>query len=197
MRTILNNRIFFWLLLSVPAALATAGWWSGRIDTMDMLHPTGEWSARFMILAMMIGPAINVLGSRGWLRWCLARRRYLGLAAFFYAVLHLVFYVVDMGDLPSILSELPIASIWTGWLALILMVPLAVTSNDRSMQILKAGWKRLQRLVYPAAILTLLHWIWVHDGMGGALVHFIPLFLLVLARIVKSIGTKNKEYENA
>jgi len=190
MRMILNNRIFFWLLLSLPAVIVVARWMSGVVDAMDSLHPTGEWSARFMILAMMIGPAIDVFGSRRWLKWFLARRRYLGLAAFFYAMLHLIFYIIDMGDLPSILSEIPIASIWTGWLALLLMVPLAFTSNDRAMRIMKAGWKRLQRLVYPAAILTLLHWLWVHDGSVGAVVHFAPLILLMLARITKIIMTK-------
>jgi methionine sulfoxide reductase heme-binding subunit len=65
------------------------------------------------------------------------------------------------------------------------MLPLALTSNDASMRRLRAGWKRLQRLVYPAALLTLLHWIWVHNSYAGALAHFVPLGLLLLARFIK------------
>jgi methionine sulfoxide reductase heme-binding subunit len=185
---ILNNKLAFWLLLSVPAMLAVGGWSVGRIETIDMLHPTGEWSARFMILAMMIGPLMDLFGAKGWTRWLFARRRYLGLAAFFYALSHLIFYIIDMGELAGILDELTIKSIWTGWLALLLMLPMALTSNDRAMQKLKAGWKRVQRLVYPAAILTLLHWFWIHDGFTAALIHFAPLMLLLAARFVKNIN---------
>jgi sulfoxide reductase heme-binding subunit YedZ len=65
---------------------------------------------------------------------------------------------------------------------MLLFVPLALTSNDASMRALKAGWKRLQRLVYPAALLVLVHWIFIHNNLGPALVHFVPLALLVAAR---------------
>lgn len=185
MRTILNKKLFFWLLLSLPAILLLLGWGQGRIDSMDMLHPTGEWSARLMIVAMLISPLQSVLRAKEWLNWLLMRRRAIGVAAFGYAVLHLVFYLIDMGNLDDILAEWLAPGIWTGWAALVLMVPLALTSNDRSMRWLKAGWKRLQRLVYPAALLTLLHWIWVHNSYGAALAHFVPLGLLLLARFVK------------
>ena len=185
MRTILNNKPAFWLLLSLPAFLLVSGWWQGRIDSMDMLHPTGEWSARLMILAMVLSPLVATLGPNRWLNWLVARRRAIGVAAFGYALLHLVFYLIDMGNLDDILAEWLAPGIWTGWAAFALMLPLAVTSNDRSMRWLRAGWKRLQRLVYPAAVLTLLHWIWVHNSYAGALSHFFPLGLLLLARFVK------------
>ncbi|MBK7160997.1 MAG: ferric reductase-like transmembrane domain-containing protein [Sphingomonadales bacterium] len=185
MRTILNNRQAFWLLLSLPAILLVAGWWQGRIDSMDMLHPTGEWSARLMIFAMALSPLVAILPPRRWLNWLVARRRAIGVAAFVYALLHLVFYLFDMGNLDDILAEWMAPGIWTGWAAFVLLLPLAITSNDRSMRWLKAGWKRLQRLVYPAAVLTLLHWIWVHNSLTGALVHFVPLGLLLLARFIK------------
>jgi methionine sulfoxide reductase heme-binding subunit len=122
--------------------------------------------------------------------WLLARRRALGVAAFAYAVAHLLFYAIDMGSLEAILGELPIASIWTGWLALALMLPMALTSNQAAMKTLRAGWKRVQQLAYPAAALTLLHWWWVHDGATAALVHFVPLalawLLLALRKLSKS-----------
>ena len=63
-----------------------------------------------------------------------------------------------------------------------LMVPLAITSNDAAVRALRAGWKTLQRLAYPAAVLVLIHWIFIHNNLGPALLHFAPLMLLVAAR---------------
>ena len=179
-----------WLLLAVPGIAILYGWLTGAIATMDTIHPTGEMSARLMIAAMLIGPLAGVLGPKRWLLWLLARRRALGVGAFAYAIAHLIFYAIDMGSLEAILGELPIASIWTGWLALALMLPMALTSNQTAMKALRAGWKRVQQLAYPAAVLTLLHWLWIHDGATAAYVHFAPLvlvwLLLALRKFTKS-----------
>lgn len=182
LRIILNKKLTFWMLLGLPALLMLRPYFFGDLIAMDMLHPTGEWSARFMIAAMVLSPLLSLLGARPWLSWLIQRRRALGVAAFAYGTLHLVFYIVDMGNLDDILAEFLALGIWTGWAAMLLFVPLAVTSNDASMRALKAGWKRLQRLVYPAAVLVLVHWIFIHNNLGPALVHFIPLMLLVAAR---------------
>lgn len=180
LRSLRDSLPVFWLLLALPGVAMLYGWSSGATDTMDMLHPTGEWSARLMVAAMLLGPLVGLLGPRGWLRWLLARRRALGVAAFGYAVMHLIFYIIDMGSLAAMLDELPIKSIWTGWLALALMLPMALTSNQAAMRLLRRAWKQLQRLAYPAALLTLLHWLWVHDGATVAVVHFAPLALVWL-----------------
>jgi len=149
-----------------------------------------------MIIAMMISPFITIFGSRGWTRWLLARRRSFGLAAFGYGVLHLIFYVVDMEELQPILAEFFAPGIWTGWAALFLFLPLAITSNDASMRWLKKRWKLIQRLVYGAALLTLAHWLLIHDGAKGALVHFVPLLILQLLRMIIIYGrAKNNEKE--
>ena len=159
---------------------------SGDVIAMDMLHPTGEWAARLMIFAMVLSPLVSLLGPKPWLNWLVQRRRALGVAAFAYSVLHLLFYLIDMGNLDDILAEFWALGIWTGWAAMLLFVPLAVTSNDASMRKLKAGWKQLQRLVYPAAVLVLVHWIFIHNNLVPALVHFVPLALLVAARFFLS-----------
>ncbi len=187
MRTIINNRYIFGLVLAIPALGLGYGYAQGQIDSMDMIHPTGEWSARLMILAMILSPLAATIGRRPWLNWLLLRRRWLGVAAFGYAVLHLVFYVMDMGNLDDILAEWLAPGIWTGWAAMLLMLPLALTSNDAAMRWLKAGWKRVQRLVYPAAILVLLHWIWVHNSVTAAFWHALPLALLTLVRLAKPL----------
>jgi methionine sulfoxide reductase heme-binding subunit len=180
------STIAIWTLLALPGLAMSYGALTGSANSADLIHPSGETSARLMIIAMMIAPAIAVFGRRKWLTWLLARRRWLGVAAFAYAVLHLVFYVVDMGMLDDMLAEIGAPEIWTGWIAFILFVPLFVTSNDTSVRMLKAGWKRLQRLVYPAALLTLAHWILVHNNWRAALVHFVPLMVLLLLRFLRS-----------
>jgi methionine sulfoxide reductase heme-binding subunit len=182
LRIILNKKPTFWALLCLPAVLMMRPYLFGDVIAMDMLHPTGEWSARFMIAAMVLSPLSSLIGSRPWLSWLIQRRRAMGVAAFGYATLHLIFYVIDMGNLDDMLAEFWALGIWTGWAAMLLFVPLAMTSNDASMRALKAGWKRLQRLVYPAALLVLVHWIFIHNNLGPALVHFVPLVLLVAAR---------------
>lgn len=158
----------------------------GHIEAVDLLHPSGEFSARLMIVAMMIAPLMALLGPRRWLIWLLARRRYFGVSAFGYACLHLLLYLIDMGSFADIIAEIGALGIWTGWIAMLLFVPLALTSNNRAMRWLGAGWKRLQRLVYPAALLVLIHWIYVHNNLGPALLHFTPLAMLLLARGLKA-----------
>ena len=186
LRIILNKKYVFWLLLSLPALILLYGYFVGRVIAMDMLHPTGEWSARFMVIAMMLSPLVSLLGRKRWLNWLVQRRRYFGVASFCYALLHLAFYIIDMENLDDILAEFWALGIWTGWAAMVLFVPLASTSNEASVRVLKVGWKRLQRLVYPTALLVLVHWIFIDNDLGPALVHFIPLAILIAARFFLS-----------
>jgi len=189
----LNSLPVFWALLSLPAVLLIRGYWAGDIIAMDMLHPTGEFSARFMIIALMITPLSVIFGNRRWIGWLMKRRRSFGLAAFGYGVLHLLFYIIDMEALKPILAEFWAPGIWTGWAALIVFVPLAMTSNNASMRRLKQGWKRVQRLAYVAALLTLAHWLMIHDGVATALAHFIPLLSLQLLRGIIIYARRNDE----
>jgi methionine sulfoxide reductase heme-binding subunit len=186
LRTILNNRLFLWVLLALPALVMLIRYWQGQAIAMELLHPTGEFSARLMITAMMLGPLSALIGPKRWLNWLIARRRYFGVAAFGYGVLHLIFYIIDMETVEDMLAEIGALGIWTGWVAMLLFIPLALTSNNAAMRALKANWKRLQRLVYPTAILVLIHWIFVHNNLGPALVHFIPLIALIAIRAFRS-----------
>jgi sulfoxide reductase heme-binding subunit YedZ len=175
-----------WALLSVPALLILFRWWTDpELWPGDLLHPTGEWSARLLILALMLTPLSMIFPRARPVRWLLRNRRAFGVAAFGYAALHLFFYVLDMETVANMLAELGALGIWTGWLAFFCFVPMALTSNDAAMRALKAGWKKVQRLAYPAAILTLVHWIAVHDGFTGALVNFAPLIALQLYRLAR------------
>lgn len=109
----------------------------------------------------------------------------MGVAAFCYAALHTLFYVIDSETLSLIVVQFPLPGYWTGWVAFGIFIPLALTSNQMMVRLLKKKWKMLQRFVYAAAVLTLIHWIFVENNIGPALAHFIPLALLESYRIYK------------
>ena len=188
---VLNARYFIWGLLVLPSIpmlltlVSGAVGPTGKPATEFLLHPTGETSARLMIIAMILTPLRLLFPGSSFLRWMIKRRRYFGVAAFAYALFHLVLYLIDMGSLRTTLGEAFAIGIWTGWLAFVVFVPLALTSNDASVRALGPAWKKVQRLVYASAILTLLHWIYVHNNLGLALVHFAPLAALEAYRIWK------------
>jgi sulfoxide reductase heme-binding subunit YedZ len=150
-----------------------------------LVHTTGEFSARFLIVAMMATPlAMLFKGWRGPI-WLKKNRRYLGVAAFGYAALHTVFYFYKVGTLDRVISDLPKFYIWTGWIAFIIFIPLAITSMDYYVRKMGPNWKTLQRWTYPAAVLTLLHWAALHDwrSPAAALIHFAPLTALEAYRV--------------
>jgi len=186
MNSLPASKMILWAVLAVPAAWSVLRYatvpelWPG-----DLLISTGEWSARMIIVALMLTPLGALFPASGAVKWLIRHRRAFGVAAFGYAMLHLLFYVLDMGHVAAMLAEIGAPGIWTGWLALLCLVPPALASSDAAMRLLRRGWKRVQRLAYPAAILTLLHWVLVHDGMTTALVHFAPLLCLQALRLAR------------
>lgn len=177
---------WLWLLLSVPAlAMVPVLLADDARAFHGLLHPTGEFAARFMILAMLATPLMYLTKGAAWARWLKANRRYFGVAAFGYAALHTFVYLVDKGSLGPVLAEATRFDMATGWLAMLIFIPLAATSMDMAVRALGRWWKPLQRLTYGAAVLTLLHWASL-DGWSGvapALVHFMPLAVLTLYRL--------------
>lgn len=122
MATMTPGKAILWAGLVLPAALqlyrytTVPGIWPG-----DLLHPTGEWSARLIIFALMLTPLGQLFPRAGAVKWLVRHRRAFGVAAFGYALLHLVFYVLDMETVADMLAELGAPGIWTGWLALLCM----------------------------------------------------------------------------
>ena len=181
----LNNYYVFWGVLAVPGVPMIVGLSAGQANAESLIHPTGEFAARFMILAMAITPLRTAFPGARWLTWLARRRRALGVAAFTYALAHTILYLVDMETLKNILAEFWALGIWTGWAAFAIFIPLAATSNEISVRVLRRRWKSLHRLVYAAAVLTLVHWLFVHNNLGPALVHFVPLAMLEAYRITR------------
>lgn len=181
-----NSPYVFWALLALPSIGMVSAFVSGSDSPHELLHPTGEFAARFMIVAMMITPLRMMFPTHRWPLWLLRRRRYLGMAAFGYVTLHVIFYVIDLGTFSEVLADALKLSIWTGWIAFFVFVPLAMTSNDVAVRKLRQAWKPLQRWVYVAAVFTLAHWIFLEYELGAALVHFLPLAVLEGYRVVRN-----------
>jgi sulfoxide reductase heme-binding subunit YedZ len=183
----LTHPYLLWLLFAVPAiAMTIEALTSTNPRVFHILvHPSGEFSARFLIVAMMATPLMMLL--KGWRgpQWLKRNRRYLGVAAFGYALLHTMFYLIDKSSVTTVFNELARLYIWTGWLAFLVFVPLAVTSTDYFVRRMGPWWKWLQRWTYGAAVLTLLHWAALHNWSGAlpAMVHFLPLILLETYRV--------------
>lgn len=178
---------WLWLLFAVPAIGMTYEALTSTNPRVfhTLVHPSGEFAARFLIVAMMATPlALLFKGWRG-PRWLKKNRRYLGVASFGYAALHTVFYLIDKSSMATVVSELSRLYIWTGWIAFVIFVPLAVTSMDYFVRKMGPRWKTLQRWTYGAAVLTLVHWAALHDwgGIAPAMAHFGPLIALEAYRV--------------
>lgn len=125
-----------------------------------VIHFTGSWALRLLLVTLAITP-LRRLSGLPWLGWF---RRQLGLFAFFYAVLHFTAYLVlDRAlvweDITTDLTKRPY--IVVGFVALLLLVPLAVTSTRGWIKRLGPHWLTLHRAVYAIAILAVLHFLWL------------------------------------
>lgn len=123
----------------------------------DALNPTGALSALLFILALLATPLRRIWPGGAVALWLLRNRRYLGVASFGYAGLHTLFYLVDTGSAGHAIADLARLDIWSGWLSLLIMVPLALTSSNGWVRRLGPRWKSLQRGAYAAALLGFLH----------------------------------------
>src|SRR5688572_32672642 len=130
LRKLVDSKPLLWTLLALPAAHILYRFFAEPLWPDELVAPSGEWAARLIILALMLTPLSMLLPRLRLVGWLVRRRRAFGVAAFCYAMLHLAFYVAEMETVANMLAELGALGIWTGWLALLLMLPLAATSND-------------------------------------------------------------------
>ncbi len=188
-KAVVGHRYFIWFLLALPAIGFSIALSGGTLTVAEVLHPTGEFSARAMLLALYCSPLVVVFPRVGFFRSLLKRRRYFGVAAFGYALFHTLLYLIEKGTFAAVLGEALDLAIWTGWLAFFIFVPLAVTSSDAMIRRMgPRKWKALQQTTYVAAVLTVMHWLFLDYAWAPVLVHFAPLALLEIARIAKRRG---------
>ena len=175
-------------LALLPLAKMAADLQLGRLGANPIeaiLDRLGFWTLTLLTLSLVPTPAHDLLG----LAWPVRIRRTLGLFAFSYATLHLLWYVgvdqiLDFGLLAEdVLKRRFMAVGFAAWLTL---VPLAVTSTDRWVR--RPGyarWKRLHRLVYATAALGAVHFVWrVKADLRRPAIFLAALALLFLARLV-------------
>jgi methionine sulfoxide reductase heme-binding subunit len=177
-----------WALGLYP--LARAAWWLrdglrglGANPIERILHHTGWWALILLLIALAVTPLRRITGLNQ-----LARlRRPLGLFAFFYATLHLAIYVgLDQFFAWAFIMEdlLERPFITVGFLAWLLLLPLALTSNRASIIRLGRRWVLLHKLVYLAAPLAVIHYFWrVRADTRAPLLFAATLVVLMALRI--------------
>ncbi|HET9019729.1 MAG TPA: ferric reductase-like transmembrane domain-containing protein [Acetobacteraceae bacterium] len=148
------------LLFAVSHALVLGLRWQmhalGPRPITEAIHVTGLWALRFLLLSLAVTPARAVLD---WGRVVMLRRM-LGVAAACYAVAHLTLYALDQRwRLLHVAHEIAVRFYLTiGFVALLGLLALAITSTDGWQRHLGARWKKLHRVAYGIAVLGLLHY---------------------------------------
>lgn len=180
-----------WLVCLAPLAVLVARFALDRLGTNPIelvTHTLGDWTLRILLASLAATP-LRIL--TGW-AWPITLRRLLGLFAFAYAVLHfLVWMVLDFYfDWPQMAADIVKRPyITVGMTALLLLLPLAVTSTAGMVKRLGArAWRRLHRLVHVAAVCGVLHYVWlVKVGRQTPLIYAAVLALLLAIRIVDAV----------
>lgn len=132
----------------------------GPDPAQELAIETGEWSIRYLLLALAMTPLRQVTGLVDFVR----QRRMIGLFAFFYASVHFLVWLsflwgFQWGTVGAEIIERPYITM--GFLAWIILLALALTSPKFMVRKLGRNWKRLHRLVYGAGVLAIIHLLWI------------------------------------
>ena len=194
---VLNSPYFFWLVLALPAAIQSCRYWQESIFYGEYLHWTGQVGAELLIAAMAVTPLRLAFPAARWTRWLASRRRYLGVATFAYSMLHTIAYLERTAGAGAVVEDALGFAIGSGWIALVIFLVLAGTSNDAAVRQLRSVWKVLHRLIYVAAVLTFVHWILTaFDPTVGAM-HLVVLGSLEAYRMWKRRHRGSREAPTA
>ena len=125
---------------------------------------TGDWTLYFLCMTLAITPARKLFH----LPWLLRMRRMLGLYVFFYACLHFLTFLwfdhfFDLEEMWRDVLKRPFITV--GFIAFVLLIPLAATSTNGMIKRLGGKrWQWLHKLVYVISILGVLHYFWMKSG---------------------------------
>ncbi|MGV3743479.1 MAG: sulfite oxidase heme-binding subunit YedZ [Burkholderiaceae bacterium] len=125
---------------------------------------TGDWTLYFLCITLAVTPLRRLIQ---W-QWLLRLRRMLGLFAFFYAALHFTAFLwfdhfFDLAEMWKDVVKRPFITV--GFLAFVLLIPLAATSTNGMVKRLGAKrWQALHRAIYLIAPLGILHFWWMKAG---------------------------------
>jgi len=138
--------------------------WLGANPAEALERSSGDWTLRMLCIVLAVTPARNLLGLPELARF----RRMAGLFVYFYGVLHFLAYSwFDMGfdavDIAGDIAKRPFVLV--GFVAIVLLTPLALTSFNGAMRTLGGrNWQLLHRLVYAVAVLAVIHFFWMRAG---------------------------------
>ena len=146
-------------LLLAGAAFGVGPRHLGADPVKELLHSCGLKALQLLLLTLLVTPLRQLTGNPHLQRL----RRMLGLFAFFYALLHFGVYAwldqdFDLAAIGKDIVKRPYITI--GMAALVMLIPLAVTSTNAMMRRLKRRWQRLHWLIYPIAVLGVWHFWW-------------------------------------
>ena len=183
------------LLCLVPFALILTDLFEitgtlGANPVEAMLDRFGNWSIRFLLIALAVTP-IRKLTGRNWLT---RFRRMLGLFAFFYVLMHfLVWLMLDRGlyftpfaeVIPLVIEDITERTFITlGFAALLMLAAMAITSTNGMRRRLGRNWQRLHNGVYVVGVLGIWHYWWqVKKGPDDAIYYAAILAVLLGLRI--------------
>jgi len=147
-------------------------------------HATGDWTLRFIVITLAVTPLRKLLNLPDLIRF----RRMLGLFAFFYGCLHFTTYIwldkfFDLADMWKDIAKRPFITV--GFLAFVLMIPLALTSTAGMIRRLGGkNWQLLHRLIYITAIAGVIHYYWlVKSAIIRPLTYVAIVAILLLWRL--------------
>ena len=172
-----------WLAGAIPFALLVFDVVTGAIGVdpiAKIAHRLGQTALYFLVAALAVTPLLRLTGiSR------MRFRRALGVICFAYALPHVLAWVaLDMGFLWAQMAQDIVKRpyLLVGMTAFVLLLPLAGTSNNLSIRRMGGqGWRRLHKLVYLAAPLVALHWIWAAKVNERAPSFWMAVILILLA----------------
>lgn len=177
-----------WLLVIVPAIVLVAQLLLDQLgaEPIESLeHASGKWALRLLAASLAVTPLLRLTG---W-GWLVAQRRFLGLAAFFWAMGHFSVYIVldQFFDWSAIGEDiLKRLYITVGVLGFVLMIPLALTSTKWSIRMLGGKrWNQLHRLVYLSAVAGCVHFLWaVKKDLAEPLIYAAVFAVLFALRLI-------------
>ena len=188
------SKIFVFLLCLWPLYSIIYGIFYNNLgaEPVDkIINHFGEWTLIFIFLTLSMSPLKKITNSLIWIKF----RRMLGLFVFFYASTHMLSYVgldYRFDFEPLINDVLKKKFIFIGFSAWLLLIPLAITSSDKMVKILKHNWKKIHRLIYVIGIFGVLHFIWLSKTIFfKPLIFLVILIILLLFRVnFKKLSSK-------
>lgn len=193
---ILKSRYLVWLVLLMPAIEYIHELFYPTRHYPEMMQNSGELSMQILVFTLCITPITLMLRYVEWgktvSRWLLKNRRYFGLAAFGYALVHTVLYIRQTIDVELIWLEALDWPLGTGWISFFVLLLLAITSNHFSIHKMGKAWKWTQRLSYIAAIAGFAHWLLLDFFIDNAMVWIVPLIIAKLVHLSFRLYSRGK-----